>query len=55
MDRFLEHPSQVSAAEFKKLAASARKNVKRLGGDIDPDKEGPSFLGHLAKKIKAEK
>ena len=52
MARFLEHPSGVSRQEFRKLAASATKNLKRLGEGIDPLKEGPSFVGHVAAKIR---
>lgn len=55
MKRFLERPSGVSDAEFRKLARKAEKKIKELGADIDSLKEGPSFLGHIANKIRGKK
>lgn len=55
MERFLDDPSGVSPEEFRKLAASAKKNLKRLGGDVDRLKEGPSFVGHVANKLRRRK
>jgi DNA-directed RNA polymerase specialized sigma24 family protein len=52
MERFLEGPSGVSDAERRKLVSKVKKKVKELGEDVDPLKEGPSFLGHIAKKIR---
>ncbi len=55
MGRFLEGPSGVSDAERRKLVSKVKKKVDELGEDVDPLKEGPSFLGHIAKKIRGRK
>jgi DNA-directed RNA polymerase specialized sigma24 family protein len=51
MKRFLDDEKSVSPAETRKLVASAKKHIKRLGAGIDRLKEGPSFLGHIARKL----
>lgn len=55
MKRFLRDPKSVSSEQFQRLKRRAKKKVEELGEDIDPLKEGPSFLGHIAKKIRNSK
>lgn len=51
----LEEPSGVSDEDFRRLARKAKKKVKEIGDDTGPLKEGPSFLGHIASKIRKTK
>jgi DNA-directed RNA polymerase specialized sigma24 family protein len=55
LERFLERPSGISSAEFNKLKRSAKKHLKGIGDDVDPLKEGPSFVGHVAAKLRKKK
>lgn len=55
MRRFLDDPSSVSRPELGRCTAAARRKIKAVGRDVDPLKEGPSFLGHVVERIRKAK